>query len=73
MSVLKNGGYLITCSCSRFMETTLFEQMLKDAAMEAGVVLKQVAVTQQNSDHPILWSMQETSYLKYYIFQIWSR
>ena len=55
------------------METTLFEQMLKDAAMEAGVVLKQVAVTQQNSDHPILWSMQETSYLKYYIFQIWSR
>ena len=73
MMVLRNGGYLITCSCSRFMETDHFEQMLKEAADEAGVVLKQVSVTQQNSDHPILWSMQETSYLKYYIFQIWSR
>lgn len=73
MMVLKNGGYLITCSCSRFMETDHFEQMLKEAANEAGVVLKQVSVTQQNSDHPILWSMQETSYLKYYIFQIWAK
>ena len=73
MMVLRNGGYLITCSCSRFMETDHFEQMLKEAADEAGVVLKQVSVTQQNSDHPILWSMQETSYLKYYIFQIWAK
>lgn len=73
MSVLKHGGYLLTCSCSRFMETEHFEQMLKEAADEAGVILKQVSVTQQNGDHPILWKMEETSYLKFYIFQIWSR
>ena len=70
MKVLKNGGYLITCSCSRFMETVNFEKMLKEAASEAGVILKQVSVTQQNADHPILWTMEETSYLKFYIFQI---
>ncbi|MDO4414815.1 MAG: class I SAM-dependent rRNA methyltransferase [Erysipelotrichaceae bacterium] len=70
MEVLKNGGYLATCSCSRYMETSLFEQMLKEAALEAGVLLKQVSVTQQNSDHPVLWQNDETSYLKFYIFQI---
>lgn len=70
MRALRNGGYLVTCSCSRYMETALFESMLKDAAKDAGVVLKQVSVTQQNSDHPILWTMDETSYLKFFIFQI---
>lgn len=70
MKLLANGGYLITCSCSRFMETANFEKMLREAAMEAGVTLKQVSVTQQNHDHPILWTMEETSYLKFYIFQI---
>lgn len=70
MHVLKNGGYLATCSCSRYMETDLFEKMLKEAALEEGVRLKQISVTQQNSDHPILWSMEESSYLKFFIFQI---
>ena len=70
MNVLRNGGYLITCSCSRFMETKLFEQMLLESAKECGVTLRQISVTQQNSDHPILWTMDETSYLKYFIFQI---
>lgn len=70
MELLKNGGYLITCSCSRFMETDNFEKMLREAASEANVTLKQVSVTQQNHDHPILWTMEETSYLKFYIFQI---
>lgn len=51
MKLLANGGYLITCSCSRFMETANFEKMLREAAMEAGVTLKQVSVTQQNHDH----------------------
>lgn len=73
MCVLRDGGYLLTCSCSRFMESAHFEEMLKEAAEEAQVVLKQVSVTQQNSDHPILWTMDETSYLKFYIFQIWGR
>lgn len=70
MKLLQNGGYLITCSCSRFMEIDNFEKMLREAAQEAGVTLKQVSVTQQNHDHPILWTMEETSYLKFYIFQI---
>lgn len=70
MHLLKRGGYLITCSCSRFMETDNFEKMLRESAQEAGVTLKQVSVTQQNHDHPILWTMEETSYLKFYIFQV---
>jgi 23S rRNA (cytosine1962-C5)-methyltransferase len=70
MHVLKGGGYLVTCSCSRYMETELFEKMLREAAQEAGVTLKQVSVTQQNADHPILWTMEESSYLKFFIFQI---
>lgn len=70
MEVLNRGGYLITCTCSRFMEIDNFEKMLREAAQEAGVTLKQVSVTQQNADHPILWTMEETSYLKYYIFQL---
>ena len=70
MKALDKGGYLITCSCSRFMETANFEKMLKEASKEANVTLKQVSVTQQNGDHPILWNMEETSYLKFYIFQV---
>ncbi len=70
MNALRNGGYLITCSCSRFMETKRFEQMLLESAKECGVTLRQISVTQQNGDHPILWTMEETSYLKYFILQI---
>ena len=70
MQLLERGGYLITATCSRFMEIDNFEKMLREAAMEAGVTLKQVSVTQQNADHPILWNMEETSYLKFYIFQL---
>ena len=70
MELLEKGGYLITATCSRFMEIDNFEKMLREAALEANVTLKQVSVTQQNHDHPILWTMEETSYLKFYIFQI---
>lgn len=70
MHVLRNGGYLATCSCSRYMDTALFEQMLREAAVSAGVILKQISVTQQNSDHPVLWPMEETSYLKFFLFQV---
>ncbi len=70
MNLLEKGGYLITATCSRYMEISDFEKMLRESAMEAGVTLRQVSVTQQNSDHPILWTMDETSYLKFYIFQI---
>lgn len=70
MKALAGGGYLATCSCSRYMETSLFEQMLKEAALESNVTLRQITVTQQNSDHPILWTMEESSYLKFFLFQI---
>ncbi|MCF0115708.1 MAG: class I SAM-dependent rRNA methyltransferase [Erysipelotrichaceae bacterium] len=70
MDLLRDEGYLVTCSCSRYMETDLFEKMLREAASEVGVTLKQVSVTQQNSDHPILWTMEETSYLKFFVFQV---
>lgn len=70
MNVLRNGGYLATCSCSRYMETELFEQMLKEAAANQHVVLQQISVTQQNADHPILWTNDSTSYLKFFLFRI---
>ncbi len=70
MKLLGRGGYLVTASCSRFMEIDNFEKMLREAAREAGVTLRQISVTQQNKDHPILWTMEETSYLKFYIFEL---
>ena len=70
MKLLEDGGYLVSCSCSRFMEIENFEKMLREAAKEAGIYLKQISVTQQIFDHPVLWNMNETSYLKFYVFQI---
>jgi 23S rRNA (cytosine1962-C5)-methyltransferase len=70
MKLLPRGGYLATCSCSHFMSNDLFIKMLKNAASEANVQLKQVEVRQQCADHPILWNVPETDYLKFYIFQV---
>lgn len=70
MKILPRGGYLATASCSHFMKDSIFRQMLHNAAADAGVQLKQVEVRQQAPDHPILWNVPETDYLKFYIFQI---
>ena len=70
MKLLPRGGYLATCSCSHFMRNDLFVKMLHDAAADAGVQLKQIEMRQQSSDHPILWNVPETDYLKFYIFQV---
>ena len=70
MKLLPRGGYLATCSCSHFMRDTYFRQMLHDASAEAGVTLRQIEGRQQSPDHPILWNVPETDYLKFYIFQI---
>lgn len=70
MRLLPRGGYLATCSCSHFMENGNFEYMLKNAAKDANVRLREVEVRKQAPDHPILWNVPETSYLKFYIFQI---
>ena len=70
MKLLPRGGYLATCSCSHFMRDDLFRRMLHDAAKDAGVRLRQIQGRQQSPDHPILWNVPETNYLKFYLFQV---
>ena len=70
MRLLPRGGYLATCSCSHFMTEPLFRRMLHDAAADAAVSLRQIEARQQSPDHPILWGVPETSYLKFYLFQV---
>lgn len=70
MRLLNRGGYLATCSCSHFMTESLFKQMLHDAAEDAGVSLRQIESRRQSPDHPILWNVPETDYLKFFIFQV---
>ena len=70
MRLLPRGGYLATCSCSHFMTETYFRQMLHNAAEDVGVSLRQIEARRQSPDHPILWNVPETDYLKFYIFQI---
>ena len=70
MKLLPRGGYLTTCSCSHFMSADLFRQMLAEAAKDAGVSLRQIEERRQSPDHPILWGVPETEYLKFYIFQV---
>lgn len=70
MKLLPRGGYLATCSCSHFMTETLFKTMLHNAAEDAGVSLRQIEARQQSPDHPVLWNVPETEYLKFFIFQV---
>jgi len=70
MKMLRRGSYLATCSCSHFMTDSLFCQMLHNAAGDAGVSLRQIEERRQAPDHPVLWNVPETEYLKFYIFQI---
>ena len=64
------GGYFATASCSHFMPSERFESMLRSAARDAGVELRQIEARQQAPDHPILWNVPETDYLKFYLFQV---
>ena len=70
MKILPRGGWLATCSCSHFMSDDLFRKMLCDAAKDANVSLLCVEARQQASDHPILFGVPETDYLKFYIFRV---
>lgn len=70
MKLLPRGGYLATCSCSHFMPEEQFVKMLFSAARDAQVELKQIEARQQSPDHPILWNVPETNYLKFYLFQV---
>ncbi|MBR1470531.1 MAG: class I SAM-dependent rRNA methyltransferase [Lachnospiraceae bacterium] len=70
MRLVKEGGFLASCSCSHFMDRELFERTLAEAARAAHVRLKQVECRAQSPDHPILWSGDASFYLKFYIFQV---
>ncbi len=70
LRLLPRGGYFATASCSHFMPSELFVKMLRSAAQDAGVELRQIEARQQAPDHPILWNVPETDYLKFYLFQV---
>lgn len=73
MNLVKNGGYLATCSCSHFMDPQLFAKTIREAATGAHKYLRQVEFHTQAPDHPILWTSDESYYLKFYIFQVVDR
>lgn len=70
MQLLPRGGYLATCSCSHFMRNEDFKRMLNEAAHDSHVTLRQIEERQQGPDHPILPTVPETDYLKFYLLQI---
>ena len=70
MRLTRNGGFLVTCSCSHFMDPELFRKTIGEAAHDAHVRLRQVEFRTQAPDHPILWNSEESYYLKFYIFQV---
>ena len=70
MKLVKNGGFLVTCSCSHFMDPELFRKTIGEAARDAHRRLRQIEFRTQAPDHPILWSSDESYYLKFYIFQV---
>lgn len=70
LKLVKDGGYLATCSCSHFMTYELFTETIRQAAKSAHKRLRQVEYRTQAPDHPILWAADESYYLKFYIFQV---
>ena len=70
LKLVKNGGYLATCSCSHFMTPELFAKTIREAAGGAHKRLRQVEYRTQAADHPILWAADESYYLKFYLFQV---
>ena len=70
MKLVKDGGYLATCSCSHFMDPELFARTIREAAAGVHKRLRQVEYRTQAADHPILWAADQSYYLKFYIFQV---
>ena len=70
LKLVKDGGYLCTCSCSHFMTPELFTETIAQAARDAHVRLRQVEYRTQAADHPILWAANESYYLKFYVMQV---
>ena len=70
MKLVRDGGYLATCSCSHFQDPELFARTIREAAAGAHRRLRQVEFRTQGPDHPILWAADQSYYLKFYIFQV---
>lgn len=70
MKLVKDGGYLATCSCSHFMDTELFTKTIGEAARNVHKRLRQIEFRTQAPDHPVLWASDSSLYLKFYIFQV---
>lgn len=70
MRLLRRGSYLVTCSCSNFMSEPNFKMAIHHAAELAHVSLRQIEGRKQSPDHPILWNVPETDYLKFFLFQV---
>lgn len=70
LKLVRDGGYLVTCSCSHFMDEVLFAKTIREAAAGAHKRLRQVEFRTQACDHPILWAADQSYYLKFYIFQV---
>ena len=70
LQLIKDGGYLATCSCSHFVDAALFAQTVGQAANNVRKRLRQVEFRTQAPDHPILWGAEDSYYLKFYIFQV---
>ena len=70
LKLIRDGGYLATCSCSHFMTYELFTKVIAQAAHDVHRRLRQVEYRTQSPDHPILWAADESYYLKFYIFQV---
>ena len=70
MRLVKDGGFLATCSCSHFMTYELFTKTISQAAANVHKRLRQIEFRTQAPDHPILWAANESYYLKFYIFQV---
>lgn len=70
LKLVRDGGFLVTCSCSHFMEPELFAKTIREAAAGAHKRLRQVEFRTQACDHPILWAADQSYYLKFYIFQV---
>ena len=70
MKLIRKGGFLLTFSCSHFMEPGLFFEMISAAADDSGKIIRQVAFLSQSKDHPIVWNIEETNYLKGFLLQV---
>jgi len=70
LTMVKSGGYFITCSCSHYMSEELLKSTINEAAHDAHKILRQVEFRTQSADHPILWTADESYYLKFFVFQV---